>query len=95
MTPQTLIVCLLIGTIAGYLAGVFVVGYGFGPVVNVAIGVAGAVLAGTLFPRFDLLAMTDIGSQIISSTIGAVLLLFFVGVLRLSMLGRQGRDSGK
>ena len=55
MTIEALLIWLIIGAIAGYLAGVIVTGYGFGVVGNVVVGIVGAFIAAWLFPRLGLL----------------------------------------
>lgn len=50
MTLETLIVWLIVGAVAGFLAGLIVKGYGFGLIGNIVIGILGAVLAGWLLP---------------------------------------------
>ena len=46
MTIEALIIWLVIGAVAGWLAGLIVKGYGFGLVGNIVVGIIGAVLAG-------------------------------------------------
>ena len=46
MTIEALIVWLVIGAIAGFLAGLIVTGYGFGTVGNMVVGILGALLGG-------------------------------------------------
>jgi uncharacterized membrane protein YeaQ/YmgE (transglycosylase-associated protein family) len=82
MTAEAILVWLIIGAIAGFLAGVIVKGYGFGLVGNIVIGIVGAFLASLLLPRIGLFTGADIVGQIIAATIGAVILLVLVGVLR-------------
>ncbi len=48
LEPQSLIVWLVIGLIAGWLAGQIVKGYGFGLVGNLVVGVVGAFIGGWL-----------------------------------------------
>ena len=80
-----LIVSLIIGAIAGWLAGEIVKGHGQGVVMNIVVGIVGALLASWLFPALGWNMagadgrMTILGS-IIFSTIGAVILLL---ILRL------------
>ena len=64
------------------MAGVIVKGYGFGLVGNIVIGIVGAFLASLLLPRIGLFTGADIVGQIVAATIGAVILLVLVGVLR-------------
>ena len=78
---QSLLILLLIGAIAGWLAGTLVKGYGFGLVGNIVIGVIGAFIGAWLFPQFNLWESGLIGS-IISATIGAIILLFLIGLVR-------------
>ena len=51
MELTSLIVTLIIGAIAGWLAGVIVEGAGFGLLINMLVGIAGAFIAAFLFPR--------------------------------------------
>ena len=84
MDPQALIIWLLIGAVAGWLAGQLMKGGGYGLVGDIIIGILGAVIAGALFPRLGF----DLGGGIIGSIVaaaaGACLLLF---VLRLAKRG--------
>ena len=82
MALESLIVLLIIGAIAGFLAGQIVKGYGFGTVGNIVVGIVGAVLGGALLPRLGLFTGGDILGQIITATIGAVILLVLLGVIR-------------
>ena len=77
-----IIIFLLIGAVAGWLAGLVVRGYGFGLIGNIVVGIVGAVIAGWLFPRLGVgLPIGTIG-QIISAAIGAVILLVIIGLIR-------------
>ena len=51
MELTSLIVTLIVGAIAGWLAGVLVEGAGFGLLINMLLGIAGAFVAAFLFPR--------------------------------------------
>lgn len=82
MQGEALLILLLIGAVAGFLAGVIVKGYGFGVLGNIVIGIVGAVVAGALLPRVGLFPGGDIIGQIISATIGAVGLLVAIGLVR-------------
>jgi len=84
MTIEALIVWLVIGAIAGFLAGLIVTGYGFGTVGNIVVGILGALLGGALLARLGLFPGGDIVGQIISATLGAVLLLVLIGLVRRS-----------
>jgi uncharacterized membrane protein YeaQ/YmgE (transglycosylase-associated protein family) len=82
MQVDALLILLLIGAAAGFLAGVIVKGYGFGAIGNVVVGIVGAVFGGWLMPRLGLFAGGDIIGQIISATLGAVVLLVLISFVR-------------
>jgi uncharacterized membrane protein YeaQ/YmgE (transglycosylase-associated protein family) len=82
MQIEALLVLLLIGAVAGFLAGVIVKGYGYGLLGNIAVGVVGAVVAGAVFPRLGFFPSTDITGQIFAATLGAVGLLVVIGIVR-------------
>ena len=82
MTLTALLVTLIIGAIAGWLAGLIVKGHGQGLLMNIVVGIVGAVIAGWLFPMLGIgmsLSAPILGT-IIFATLGAVILLV---VLRL------------
>ena len=54
LEPQSILAWIIIGAIAGWLAGVLVKGYGFGVIGNIIIGILGAGVAGLLAPRLGL-----------------------------------------
>lgn len=82
MGIESIIVWLIVGAIAGWLAGVIVTGYGFGLIGNIVVGIVGAVIAGLLLPRLGLGLPTGIVGSIIYAVIGAVILLVIVGLFR-------------
>ncbi|WP_213272490.1 GlsB/YeaQ/YmgE family stress response membrane protein [Hyphomonas sp.] len=82
MTVESLIIFLLIGALAGWLAGVIVKGFGFGLVGNIIIGILGAFIAGYLFPALNVSLGAGIIASILHATIGAVLLLLVVRVIK-------------
>ena len=82
MATEPLLIFLLIGAIAGWLAGVIVRGYGFGLIGNIVVGIVGAVIAGWLFPRLGIGLPAGTIGQIISAAIGAVILLVIIGFIR-------------
>lgn len=68
---------LIIGAIAGWLAGVIKKGKGFGLGGNLVVGILGAMLGGILFGLIGLQSTGMIGSLVVS-TFGAVLLLSLI-----------------
>jgi uncharacterized membrane protein YeaQ/YmgE (transglycosylase-associated protein family) len=85
MSAETLLVILLIGAIAGWLAGQIVQGTGFGLVADIALGIVGAFIGTWLLPQLGIRLGTGIVAAIIAATIGAVVLLVILG-----FLGRGG-----
>lgn len=79
MIVMDLIIWLIIGAIAGWLAGLIVEGYGFGLVGNIAVGVAGSVIAGWLLPRIGFFMRGGVLAEILDALIGAVILLLVIG----------------
>jgi uncharacterized membrane protein YeaQ/YmgE (transglycosylase-associated protein family) len=76
-----LIIALLIGACAGFLAGQIVKGHGFGLLGNIIVGVVGALVFGFLFGNFNLLNSPML-NEIAGGTIGAVILLLLIGLFR-------------
>jgi len=86
MSGEALLIILVVGLIAGWLAGLIVQGTGFGLVADICIGIVGALIASWLLPRLHIHLGHGMVPAIIAATIGAVLLLL---VLRL--VSRRGR----
>jgi uncharacterized membrane protein YeaQ/YmgE (transglycosylase-associated protein family) len=82
MGVESLLVFIIIGAIAGWLAGLIVSGFGFGLIGNIIVGIVGAFIAGWLFPRIGFSIGGGILASIIHATIGAVILLVLVKVLK-------------
>ncbi|MFL6643427.1 MAG: GlsB/YeaQ/YmgE family stress response membrane protein [Paraburkholderia fungorum] len=77
-----IIAWLIIGAIAGWLAGVLVKGGGFGLIVDIIVGIVGAFIGGWLGGVLHIsLGGGWIGS-IITAVIGAVILLFLIRLVR-------------
>ncbi len=72
---------LLIGLIAGWLAGKLTRGSGFGVVGNIVIGIVGAFVGGFLFRTLGLSATGKLG-EIVVATVGAALLIYVVKLLK-------------
>jgi uncharacterized membrane protein YeaQ/YmgE (transglycosylase-associated protein family) len=77
-----LIVWLVIGGVAGWLAGLLVKGYGFGVVGNVIVGIVGSIIAGWLLPRIGFVIVGGILAAILDAVIGAVILLLVIGFFK-------------
>ena len=82
MAIETLLIWLLIGAAAGFLAGQIVKGYGFGVIGNILLGIVGAVVAGYLLPMLGLYSGGTIVGDIVSAMIGAIVVLLIAGFVR-------------
>ena len=82
MPVETLLIWLVIGGVAGWLAGVIMKGYGFGLVGNIAVGIVGSLIGGWLFGTYFVGTGGGMLGAIIGATIGAVILLFLIRVVR-------------
>ena len=80
--PTALVIWLIIGAIAGWLAGQVMSGGGFGLVGDIIVGIVGAFIAGELFPRLGLDLGGGLIGAIIAAAIGACLLLFVLRLVR-------------
>ena len=81
LSNESLLVILLVGLVAGWLAGVLIHGSGFGLVGDVIVGWLGALIGHWLLPRLDIHLGTGIVAMIVNALIGAVLLLVVIRVL--------------
>ena len=82
MAIEVLIIWLVIGGVAGWLAGLLVKGYGFGLVGNIVVGIVGAVIAGWLLPYIGFVLVGGILASILNAVIGAVILLLVIGLFK-------------
>ena len=81
LAPESVVAWIIIGGIAGWLAGVLIKGYGFGIVGNIIIGILGAGIAGILAPRLGLYTEST-GGNIVAALVGALILLFLIGLVK-------------
>jgi len=79
---EALIIWLVVGAIAGWLAGQVVKGAGFGLIGDIVVGIIGAVIAGWLLPRLGILIGGGILGAIINAFIGAVILLLILRLIK-------------
>ena len=84
MESTSIIMTVLIGAIAGWLAGLIMKGRGLGFIVNAMLGIAGAFVGYYLLGLINFSFGHGLIGAILTSTTGAVVLLFIVGVLRKS-----------
>jgi uncharacterized membrane protein YeaQ/YmgE (transglycosylase-associated protein family) len=83
--PQSVIAWIIIGLIAGWLAGTISRGRGFGCIADIILGMVGAILGGWIFSKLDIHGGGLIFS-IAAATVGAVIL---VSVARIFSGGRD------
>lgn len=77
-----LLYTLIIGAVAGWLAGVLFKGYGFGLLGNIIIGIVGGFIGFWLFGKLGISLGTGTISTILTSAAGAIVLLFIAGLFR-------------
>jgi uncharacterized membrane protein YeaQ/YmgE (transglycosylase-associated protein family) len=80
--PMVILIILLSGAVAGWLAGKLVTGSGFGLTGNIVIGIAGAVIAHLILPRGGIAMGGGLLRAMLTATIGAVILLVIVRLIR-------------
>jgi len=78
----SILAMLIVGALAGWLAGLLVRGQGFGLGGNIVIGIVGAVLAGFIFPALGWGAGDGFVVSVLHATIGAVILLVLIRVIK-------------
>jgi uncharacterized membrane protein YeaQ/YmgE (transglycosylase-associated protein family) len=77
-----IIAAVIIGAIAGWLAGLIVRGAGFGLVGNIVIGILGSLVAGWILPQIGVVLASGTLGAILNATIGAVIILIILSLIR-------------
>ena len=78
LAPESVLAWIIVGATTGWL---LVKGYGSGLIGNIIIGILGAGIAGVLAPQLGLYTRS-MGGNIVAATLGAIILLFLVGLFR-------------
>jgi uncharacterized membrane protein YeaQ/YmgE (transglycosylase-associated protein family) len=73
---------IIVGAIAGWLAGQLVRGFGFGLLWNIIIGIVGAFIGVWLLTQLGFVPFAGFVGSIVNSVIGAVILLIIAGFIR-------------
>jgi uncharacterized membrane protein YeaQ/YmgE (transglycosylase-associated protein family) len=87
LTNESLLVIIIVGIIAGWLAGNIVRGGGYGLIGDLIVGVIGAFIGDWLLPRLGIRLGTGMVALVVNATLGAIVLLI---VLRLISGGGGG-----
>lgn len=87
MGLTSIIVWILLGALAGWLAGQIMKGKGFGTMGNIIVGIVGCFLGGWLAGQLGISGAQTGGlsiSSILTATAGACVLLFIIGLVKKS-----------
>jgi uncharacterized membrane protein YeaQ/YmgE (transglycosylase-associated protein family) len=82
LSGESILIILLVGAIAGWLAGQVVQGTGYGLIGDICIGIIGAFIASWLLPKLGVRLSAGIVGEIIDATIGAIVLLIVLRLFR-------------
>jgi uncharacterized membrane protein YeaQ/YmgE (transglycosylase-associated protein family) len=82
MSGESLLIILLVGVVAGWLAGQIVQGTGFGLIGDLIIGILGAFIGSWVLPKLGIHLGTGLVMAILNATIGAILLLLVIKLVR-------------
>jgi uncharacterized membrane protein YeaQ/YmgE (transglycosylase-associated protein family) len=81
LSTESLLVIVIVGVIAGWLAGKIVDGGGFGLIGDLVVGIIGAFIGDWLLPRLNIHLGAGMISAIANATIGAIVLLVIIRVV--------------
>ena len=79
---DSIVIMLIVGAIAGWLAGQIVRGFGFGLLWNIVIGIVGACIGVWLLMQLGFVPFSGFVGSIVNAVIGAVVLLVIVGFIK-------------
>jgi uncharacterized membrane protein YeaQ/YmgE (transglycosylase-associated protein family) len=79
---ESFIIWIIVGAIAGWLAGMVVKGGGFGLIGDIVVGIVGAIIAGWLLPQLGIVISSGFVAAIIDAFIGAVILLVIIKLIK-------------
>jgi len=82
MSSESLLIILLVGLVAGWLAGQIVQGTGFGIVGDLLIGIVGAFIGSWVLPRLGIHLGSGMIAAIVNATVGALILLLLIRLVR-------------
>ncbi len=82
MELEQAIIFVVIGGVAGWLAGIILKGGGFGLLGNIVVGVIGSILGGWLFNTLGISVGGEWVGPIVTATVGALALLFVIRLIK-------------
>lgn len=82
MSAESLLIWIIVGALAGWLAGLIVRGFGFGLVGNIIVGILGAIIGSWLLGTLGVAFTTGILNSILTAIIGAVVLLLIIRLVK-------------
>ena len=91
LSNESIVVILIVGLVAGWLAGKIVRGAGFGLIGDIVIGIVGAFIGDWLLPRLGIHLGTGIISSIVNALIGAIILLLLIRLVSGAGFGYRRR----
>ena len=80
---QSIVLFLMIGLIAGWLAGILVKGRGFGVLGDIIVGIIGAEIGGWIYSSLGVATPYNFASAIFMAFVGAVALLVVIKLVRV------------
>ena len=92
LSSESILIILLVGLVAGWLAGQIVQGTGFGLMGDTLIGIIGAFIGDWMISRLGIQIGFGLIGAIIDATVGAIVLLLIVRLVRGG--GRSNSGSG-
>ena len=82
MSAETILVWILVGAVAGWLASKVVQGGGLGLIGDIVVGILGAFIGSWLLVRLGVHVGVGIISTVITAVIGAIVLLLIIRLVR-------------
>ena len=82
MDTHNIIIWIVIGAIAGWLAGTLVKGGGFGLIGDIVVGIIGAFIGGWLAGVLHINVGSGLISSILTATVGAAILILVLRMVR-------------
>jgi uncharacterized membrane protein YeaQ/YmgE (transglycosylase-associated protein family) len=82
LSTESLLIIVLVGLVAGWLAGQIVQGTGLGLLGDIVVGIVGAFIGNWLLPQLHIALGAGILAAILNATIGAIVLLVIIKLIR-------------